>query len=361
MHYKFTVIRDIYYCRYCHLSFNLIDEHLDFFDTHNVTKGMAEEIAYSAQGCLSFEKGSENIKRYLNVDVSESSTRTISEKIGKIVYDKDLENSKRTYEKPEESIPTLHEKDKKKGILYNYADGSMVNTVEKDKNGSTWREIKLGLVYYDRNSISRKDGKKIITQKEYVTHLGSVDVFKKFMIDASVKEGYGQIQKTVFLGDGAPWIWNMCDELYPDAVQILDHSHLKENVYGFSKYLHPNNEQKMTIWAEKIMEKLDKGNTDEVIDELPVMEDKKMPSGVVNLREYISKNKNRIKYPEFIEKGYLIGSGAVESGHKGVLQQRLKQPGMRWGKQGAQYIATLRAKKASGKWDTIKDYIAVAS
>ena len=337
-----------------------MDNNLELFDIHNITKGMAEEIAYSAQDRPSFEKGSENIKRYFRVEVGESMVRVVSEKIGKLVYEKDLERAKKTYEKPEESIPVLHEKEKKSGVLYIYADGSMVNTNETDKQGSTWREIKLGLAYYDRNSVSRKDGKMIITQKEYVPYLGGVDVFKQLLLDAAIQQGYGQIREVVFLGDGAIWIWNMCSELFPDAVMILDYSHLKENVYGFSKYLHPNNEQEMVVWAKKTMDKLDKGKIDEVISELPVFENKKIPTGVVNLREYITRNKERIKYTEFINKGYLIGSGAVESGHKGVLQQRLRQPGMRWDKLGAQYIATLRAKKASGKWDAIKDYIVAA-
>ena len=337
-----------------------MDDYFDLFDMHNITRHMAEEIAYSAQDCSSFEKASENIKRYLNVEVGESMVRVVSEKVGKLVYEKDLEKAKKTYEKPEESIPVLHEREKKGGILYIYADGSMVNTVERDKEGSTWREIKLGLAYYDRNSVSRKDGKMIITQKEYVPHLGGVDVFKQLLLDASIQQGYGQIREVVFLGDGAPWIWNMCNELFPDAVMILDYSHLKGNVYNFSKYLHPNNEQEMVVWAKKTMDKLDKGKVNEVICELPIIEDKKLPAGVVNLREYITRNKDRIRYPEFLDKGCLIGSGAVESGHKGVLQQRLKQPGMRWDKRGAQYIATLRAKRASSKWDTIKDYIAVA-
>jgi hypothetical protein len=65
----------------------------------------------------------------------------------------------------------------------------------------------------------------------------------------------------------------------------------------------------------------------EVIDELPSVDDVKLPSGVPNLKKYIINNKERIKYQEFIEKGYLIGSCAVESGHKGILQQRLKQAG----------------------------------
>lgn len=351
-----NIKRDAYFCRHCGCGFAPIDEAFDLFEDHNITKDMAEEMAYSGQNCLSFEKGAENIKRYLKVEVSESTVRIVAERIGQITYEKDIERAKITYAKPEESVPSVLEKDKKKGILYNYADGSMINTVEKDENGSTWHEMKLGLVYYDRNSIKRGDGKKIITEKEYVAHFGGVDVFKELMFDASVRGGYGQIQETVCLGDGAPWIWNMFDELFPDAVQILDHSHLKENVYKFSKYLYPDNESKMVIFAESVMDKIDNGKVDEVINELPDVDE--LPPGVPNLKKYLINNRGRVNYPEYKEKGYHIGSGAVESGHKSVIQQRLKQAGMRWNRSGGQYIATLRAKSASNQWDLVKENIA---
>jgi hypothetical protein len=45
-------------------------------------------------------------------------------------------------------------------------------------------------------------------------------------------------RETVVVSDGAAWIRNMCGEIFPDAVQILDFYHLAENINSFSKYLH---------------------------------------------------------------------------------------------------------------------------
>jgi hypothetical protein len=50
------------------------------------------------------------------------------------------------------------------------------------------------------------------------------------------------------------------------------------------------------------------------------------------------------------EKGYYVGSGAIESGNKVVLQKRLKLAGMRWNELPAQYLLSLRAKYESGLW-----------
>jgi len=39
----------------------------------------------------------------------------------------------------------------------------------------------------------------------------------------------------------------------------------------------------------------------------------------------------------------IIGSGAIESAHKTVVQERLKLPGQRWNNKGAQNVLNLRA------------------
>jgi hypothetical protein len=61
---------------------------------------------------------------------------------------------------------------------------------------------------------------------------------------------------------------------------------------------------------------------------------------------------NSIDYASYLEKGYFIGSGAIESANKIILQKRLKQAGMRWNVDSAQSLLTLRAKRESGLWLT---------
>ena len=236
-----------------------------------------------------------------------------------------------------------------------FTDGSQVNTILKDEKGSTWREMKLGLVFYDGDSIHRKDGKMIITKKEYVTFFGGVEEFKKLLYDAAARAGYGKIRQVVFIGDGSHWIWNMCEELFPDAVQILDYYHLSENVHSFAKYLYPDNEVKMKGWANGILDKIDKGLVDEILASLPELKDVKLPVQVPNLKIYIENNRGRIDYRRYKLRGYYIGSGAIESGNKLVIQQCMKQSGMRWSPSGGQYIAALRAKYASNQWDKVRD------
>ncbi|NLZ53420.1 MAG: ISKra4 family transposase [Thermoanaerobacteraceae bacterium] len=348
---------DYYFCRYCHKGFTLIDNEIGLLGEHKITLEMTDLITYAGQVAMSFEKSSEMIEKFTEIKVSESLIRLITEETGEKVFEQERKRVKESYEKPEKAAPALLERYRKEGILYIFTDGSQVNTIFKDEKGSTWREMKLGLVFYDGDSIRRKDGKMIITKKEYVTFFGGVDEFKKLLFDAAARAGYGKIRQVVFIGDGSHWIWSMCNELFPDAVHILDYYHLSENVHAFARYLYPDNEVKMKGWANDILDKIDEGLVDEVLRSLPDLKDVKLPAQVPNLKTYIENNRGRVDYRRYRLRGYYIGSGAIESGNKLVVQQRMKQSGMRWSISGGQYIASLRAKYASNQWNKVREVI----
>ena len=68
-----------------------------------------------------------------------------------------------------------------------------------------------------------------------------------------------------------------------------------------------------------------------------------------------------MNYPEYDKLGYYIGSGAIESAHRTVVQKRLKLSGQRWTIDGAQRVLNLRVLKMSGKWNVVQDAIRVAA
>ena len=66
-------------------------------------------------------------------------------------------------------------------------------------------------------------------------------------------------------------------------------------------------------------------------------------------------------YPKYIKSGLLIGSGAIESAHRTVLQKRMKQSGQRWSKKGLEKMISLRVLNMSGYWNKIRDLITKAA
>ena len=76
---------------------------------------------------------------------------------------------------------------------------------------------------------------------------------------------------------------------------------------------------------------------------------------------YYESNQNRMHYDMYLQKGYMIGSGAIEAAHKNVVQQRLKLSGQRRSKEGAQQIVNLRACKKSNQWNNVVQLIKTAA
>ena len=354
---KITVARDKEFCRRCGIGHGNIDHIVGLDRSHRQTKGLTETITYASQLVPSFERASEVLKKFLHVDISATQMQIVSEEIGKEVFEKQMMAANKAYDKPEETIPSILEKGMKEGILYIMMDSSAVNTRIQDENNSSWKEMKLGLIFSDRDLITRSNGDKIITKKEYVTYFGAVGEFKKLVFDAAARAGYGVLKKVVVIGDGAQWIWNMCEELFPDAVRILDYFHLSENVHGYAKSLYPEDEVGRRIWVNTVLDLIKEEKVDEALNYISVKLIKNLPAGVGNVYNYIENNKDKIKYKTYKAEGYYIGSGPIESGNKTVIQQRMKQAGMRWGVNGGQYIAALRAKYESDLWNNVVEIV----
>ena len=316
--------------------------------SYKMTRRCMTEIAYYGQNQASFHAGSQMIEKTMGMFVNEETVREVTEQVGKTIYEEETQKAKHSFENMAKMETAEY---LKQTTLYIMTDGAAVNTRIEDANGSTWRENKTVMIFTDRNLIKRKDGSHIITKKEYAAFIGSAEDFKKYVWNLAVRNGYGKVSRVVMIADGATWIRNMCKELFPDAVQILDLYHLKENVYTYAKHKFKQDASKYTPWAESVNSKLENGRYEEVISSLP--EGEKLPTNVVNLRTYLENNMEKINYPAYKKQGFFVGSGAIESANKIILQRRLKQSGMRWSINGAQYVLSLRCKVESGQWDAV--------
>lgn len=306
--------------------------------------------AYWAQNQCSYQAAEDILKKIYGIRVNDDTVRLVTNYIGRIVFQADCLRAEEAFESLNSGKMKFSRS--RKGVLYIEADGAALNTRHKNAEGSTWRENKLGLVFTSDNIYywRGKDGEKKhqIASREYVSYVGSIDEFKKHLFACALRNGYGEYRDTVILGDGAAWIANMAEELFPDAQYILDYYHLCENVYSYAKAKFHMEETQYHTWAEEICQKLKDGEYQTVFDSL---DENEQYENTANLKHYILSNINHIDYPQYIKKGYFIGSGAIESGNKIVLQKRLKQAGMRWNPETAQYLLTLKSKSESGLWE----------
>jgi len=316
-----------------------------------MTPNLMLATAFWAQNQGSYQEAEDAILRAYGIKVNDDTVRQVANYVGNAVFQADCEKANMAYDrlnKGKLKFPTR----KKSGVLYIEADGAALNTRIKDNDGSTWRENKLGMVFSSDNiyTWTNRKGEKQrqLNKREYIAYIGTVSEFKKHLFSCALKNGYGQYEKTVLISDGAAWIRNMKDELFPDAQQILDFYHLCENVNTYAKCLFGQENPQCSEWANDICALLKKSKWQNVLSDL---EKRRKPHGsTVDLHGYITNNIPNIDYSHYQSEGYFIGSGAIESGNKSVLQQRLKQAGMRWNVQTAQNLLTLRAKYKSGLW-----------
>jgi hypothetical protein len=322
-----------------------------------MTPALMLRCAYWAQNQCSYQAAEDVIRRTHKLDVNDDTVRLVTNHVGSLVYDEDCRRTESVFRRSDSGM--LDFGHGRNGILYIEADGAALNTRHKDSNGSTWRENKLGVVYSSDNIhywTSRKGTREhSIEKREYVSHVGSVNEFKRHLYRCAIENGYGEYKETVLLSDGSAWIANMRAELFPDAQHILDLFHLKENVYDFAKNRYGREESQYVGWADRICRMLEDGEVESVLGELDPNE---KYANCVNLYHYITEHREHINYPEYKTRGYFCGSGAIESGHKIVLQKRLKQAGMRWEPETAQYLLTLKSKYESGRWEKdVVEYI----
>jgi len=309
-----------------------------------MTKAMMTETAFYGQREASFHEASDMIRYAKGLEINRETVRQVSEYVGKKVHEADTVKANEAYKQ----VGDMEKTDSRGGTLYILTDGAMVNTVEAE-NGSTWRENKLLMVFSDKYVMEQKNRNNVILKKEYAAYVGSVDEFKKHVYRVALENEYRAYENVVVIGDGATWIRTMCSELFPHAQQILDKYHLCEHIYDYAKSAFHNSPDKYTPWAKTVIEKIEEGKVSEAL----VMIEESVGNGdeAKKLTGYIQNNADKINYKYYEEQGWFVGSGAIESSNKVVLQRRLKQSGMRWSVDGAQYIVTLRAKSESRLWE----------
>jgi hypothetical protein len=194
-------------------------------------------------------------------------------------------------------------------------------------------------------------------QSLYLCHLGNHKAF----LDKweSYTEGY---RNKICIADGAKWIWNWVEDCYPQCVQILDFFHAVEKLGSYAALQYPDHSEG-DKWMDLQKQRLTNNETDKIIAELKMnsSSNKEVEKARTEVIGYYENNLSRMHYKTYLDKGYLIGSGAVEAAHRNVIQQRLKLSGQRWSVKGAQQIANLRACKKSNHWSTVLELINAAA
>lgn len=147
-----------------------------------------------------------------------------------------------------------------------------------------------------------------------------------------VKEVYQQAHgpqaaEVMVLADGAHWIWNLVSDLLPQAVQILDFSHAKHYLWEAVKLIYSADSAFVRPWVKEREALLFADKIAQVITHPQHFVD--LAPGLDSIIHYFQQNQGRMQYGTYQQRGYFIGSGAIESAGKQLTAARIKGPGMR--------------------------------
>ena len=161
--------------------------------------------------------------------------------------------------------------------------------------------------------------------------------------------------RIVSINDGAVCIWLIVQMCWAPCVEILDWWHVVEKLWGVAGALWADDEVATVRWVETQKSHLWHSQLRQVIRAIRYLSPRGQPLldkvrlGVA----YLFNHRHRLRYQHFRQAGYPVGSGTVESACKVVMQERMKQAGMRWSRDGAQSMLALRCVLLSDRWDEV--------
>lgn len=345
--------RAYYHCAACGCGFCPRDRALGL-EGSSLSPAVTRMVG--AVGALvSFQEGSELLQELAGVEVEPKQVERTAEALGAEIA---REEQSRVEAEGREPLPST---------LYLGMDGTGVPMRRSELRGRTGkqadgsaktREVKLCAVW----SAEARDAEgHPIRDEGSVTYSAAIETAAAADADPQGSEfaqrtwreaqrrRFDQAARRVVLGDGAPWIWNLAQELFPGAIEIVDRFHVKQHLSEVAQALYPTDLRRAHRWAEQQGQKLDAGRLGSIRRAL--LPQAAHCEAARKCADYLQRNQHRMRYPEFQAQGLCTSSGVLEAGCKVTIGTRLKRAGMHWSLRGANAIIALRCCRLSGRFE----------
>jgi len=225
------------------------------------------------------------------------------------------------------------------------ADGTMICTVprarRRERRPREWKEMRL--------VAAQAQGQATAT---YGATFGAVAAVGRRWGHCAKAAGWGLQSQIHVVADGAEWIRLQSREVFAEqAHALLDFYHASEYLAAAAATCRP---RAPDHWRHTQQRRLRRGASAQVLAALdPYQEPAHIPeeqAPVRVARRYLSHRLDQLDYPRALRLDLPIGSGLIESGHRHVLQARLKRAGTAWLQENAEALAQLRVLRSNGRW-----------
>lgn len=314
-----------------------LDEQLGLHDQY--TPAVAQLMCWAGAMDPSFEQASQTLQRFAGLSIA---GRQIPRVIRHCAADAAAWMKNRAAPKSQKPIPILNIQADMTGIPMRPEELQGIRGKQTDGSAKT-RQIKIGCVF-TQSLDSKGQPQRDPYSSTYVSTFGEVTDLSALLYAEALKAGYATARTTVFLGDGAEWIWNMVQDRFRDAVQIVDFYHACEHLHTLCQTLETDPE-KARLLFRAWRRRLKCNGLSRILTEATLRAesfDLASRQNITDQLKYFHKNAARMTYRTFRRKGYFIGSGAVEGACRHIVAQRTKLSGMRWLRSGAAGVLTFR-------------------
>ena len=347
--------RAYYVCRHCRKGQIPRDRELDV-EGVSCSPGVRRMMAVVGSQS-SFDQGREQLELLAGIEVTAKAVERHAEAIGS-----DIEICQQSEIRRAKQLELSVAHGPAVPILYIEMDGTGIPVVKAETEGRAGkvdgqpthtREVKLGCVF--TQTTTDPEGRPVRDEDStsYVAAIETAEAFGLRLYTEAWRCGWSRAQKKVVIGDGAIWIWNLADQHFPSAIQIVDLYHARQHLWELLPKLFPNDDKGGKRWIARCLDRLNRGKIEALVkilrDSHPLTDE--LAKIIANEAEYFARNTERMRYPGFRSQGLFVGSGVVEAGCKIVIGARLKCSGMFWTVRGANAITALRCCRLSRRFE----------
>lgn len=193
----------------------------------------------------------------------------------------------------------------------------------------------------------------------YFCYFGQAEEFTRLALIETQRRGTEKAELVAAVVDGADWLQHCIDHHRPDALRILDFPHAAQRLPRIAEAVWGAASEVGSQWVSEQKKQLKEQGPAGLLAELERLEAEHPEAAAWSEHAgYLRKREAQMQYPEFRALGVPIGSGAVESANKLVVEARLKQAGMHWARKQINPMVALRAALCSDRWDETWEQIA---
>jgi hypothetical protein len=351
--------RAYYLCRRCGRGLFPFDERAGL-TTRNLSPALERVAALAGTVADSFEKGADLLEEMAGIRLGESTVERTTEDAGGRLAD--AVKAGTTFG-PKADWP-WHKDYEGRRCAYVELDATGVRQQGEGGGPAEGRMAYVGMICNPSPEWPWPDEKPSPMQARYLSGLYPLAEIAPLLRQPAGQVGMDRADRWPGLSDGGAGLEDRIRENFPRVeVVILDFFHPAEKLTGLARLLHPKDETRAEDQARRWCQLLKQEGgalLAAVLSEEEWPRRAGLQEAAGEVIGYLERQAHRMEYPEYLARGWCIGSGAVESACKTVVGQRLKLAGMRWGEDGADAVCHLRAlyRSEKGQWDAFwrRDY-----